>query len=58
MVSGFRYQILVIEDAPETANLIVLYLENEDLHALQARDGETGLALVREHTPDLALSVL
>ncbi len=47
--------ILVIEDDPNTANLVVLYLKNEGFTALQANDGEAGLALARRHRPDLVV---
>lgn len=47
--------VLVIEDDPNTANLVELYLEKEGFQALQANDGEKGLALARKHTPDLVI---
>ncbi len=48
-------QILVIEDDPNTANLVVLYLEKEGFQALQANDGEKGLALAKKQGPDLVI---
>ena len=47
--------VLVIEDDPNTANLVELYLEREGFEALQANDGEKGLALARKHGPDLVI---
>ena len=47
--------VLVIEDDPNTANLVALYLKNEGFTAVQANDGEKGLALVRRHQPDLVI---
>ncbi len=47
--------VLVIEDDPNTANLVALYLKNEGFTALQANDGEAGLALARRHRPDLVI---
>lgn len=48
-------KVLVIEDDPNTANLVVLYLEKEGFQALQANDGEKGLALAEKHGPDLVV---
>jgi DNA-binding response OmpR family regulator len=48
-------QVLVIEDDPNTANLVAVYLEKEGFHALQAHDGEKGLALAVKHRPDLVI---
>ncbi len=47
--------ILVIEDDPNTANLVVLYLKNEGFDALQAFDGQSGLSLAGKHRPDLVI---
>lgn len=47
--------ILVIEDDPNTANLVALYLEREGFEALKAGDGETGLAMARKHLPALVI---
>jgi DNA-binding response OmpR family regulator len=53
-VSGERC-VLVIEDDPNTANLVALYLEKEGIKALQASDGVMGLALAKRHQPDLVV---
>ncbi len=47
--------VLVIEDDPNTANLVVLYLEKEGFKALQANDGASGLVLAEKHRPDLVV---
>ena len=54
---SFEHQkkVLVIEDDPNTANLVSLYLEKEGFQALQANDGEKGLALANKHGPDLVI---
>jgi DNA-binding response OmpR family regulator len=54
---GFENQkkVLVIEDDLNTANLVVVYLEKEGFQALQAHDGEKGLALAVKHRPDLVI---
>ena len=48
-------KVLVIEDDPNTANLVVLYLEREGFSALQAHDGEKGLMLAQRYGPDLVI---
>lgn len=47
--------VLVIEDDPNTANLVALYLEKEGIRALQANDGAKGLRLAQRHKPDLVV---
>lgn len=47
--------ILVIEDDPNTAALVVLYLEREGFRALSAGDGPAGLALARREAPSLVI---
>jgi DNA-binding response OmpR family regulator len=55
MMSSDQACVLVIEDDPNTANLVVLYLEKEGFKALQANDGVAGLGLARKHRPDLVV---
>ena len=50
-----RKTVLVIEDDPNTADLVVLYLKNEGFAALKANDGQKGLALAKRHQPDLVI---
>ena len=47
--------VLIIEDDPNTSNLVRLYLEREAFRVLSAGDGESGLALARRHAPDLVI---
>lgn len=47
--------VLVIEDDPNTAALVALYLKREGFHSVTAEDGEAGLILARQHRPDLVV---
>lgn len=47
--------VLVVEDHPANMKLVVLLLEKAGYAVLQADDAERGLALAREHRPDLVL---
>jgi DNA-binding response OmpR family regulator len=47
--------VLIIEDDPNTASLIALYLEREGYHPLSAGDGATGLEMARNHRPILVI---
>jgi CheY-like chemotaxis protein len=47
--------ILVIEDNEKNAYLITFILEKCGYQVIQARDGETGIALARRTKPDLIL---
>ncbi len=55
MEGSDQKRVLVIEDDPNTANLVALYLEREGFSALQANDGATGLGLAEKHRPDLVV---
>ncbi len=48
-------RILVIEDDPNTANLVALYLEREGFRVIKAGDGHTGLAAARKQLPSLVI---
>lgn len=48
-------RILVIEDNDDARETLTVALESLGHDVLSARDGETGLALIREHRPDVAL---
>ncbi len=50
-----RPVIACIEDQPDIAELIDLILQRKGYTVLKAYDGDEGLALVREHKPDLIL---
>jgi two-component system, cell cycle response regulator DivK len=47
--------ILVIEDNEKNAYLVTYILEKCGYQVIQARDGETGIALARQIKPDLIL---
>jgi len=47
--------ILVIEDNERNAYLVTFILEKCGYRVVQARDGETGIALARQTKPDLVL---
>lgn len=47
--------ILIVEDEPEIAQLIQLYLDKEGFTCQICRDGETALKLFQEQQPDLII---
>lgn len=47
--------ILIVEDTPENMKLAVLLLETAGHRVLCASDAEAGLAIARQHLPDLIL---
>ncbi|MCB1205209.1 MAG: response regulator, partial [Verrucomicrobiae bacterium] len=47
--------ILIIEDQPDMRENLVTILSMEGYEALQASDGESGLAIALEEKPDLVL---
>lgn len=47
--------ILIVEDDPNTAALIALYLEREGFRPITAGDGEAGIDLAEKHQPDLII---
>lgn len=55
MNQTLRKRVLVIEDDPNTANLVALYLEKDGFDPIQAHDGEAGLALAKRHSPILVI---
>jgi len=48
-------RILVVEDHPDNMMLTVLLLQSAGHTVLSAVDAEAGIALAREHVPDLIL---
>lgn len=48
-------RILVIEDEPQTRENLVTILQMEGFDPLTAEDGKQGLALAKQHRPDLIL---
>jgi len=53
--AGGSARILVIDDDPSVRNLIVECLQLLGYEVLQAGDGESGLRMLREHSPDLMM---
>ena len=47
--------ILVVEDTPANIKLVTMLLEKTGYRVLQADNAEDGIALAREHVPDLIL---
>jgi two-component system phosphate regulon response regulator PhoB len=47
------HNILIVDDEPNVVDLIAYNLERQGFGVLIARDGPTGLAMAREHKPDL-----
>ena len=50
-----RPRILVVDDEPDLLSVLRFGLEIEGFDVIEASDGEQGLALAREHTPDLVV---
>jgi CheY-like chemotaxis protein len=48
--------VIVVEDTPEIRDLMRFVLLKDGYDVLVARDGRAGLALVRQHKPDLVVS--
>ena len=53
-----RPVVLVVDDEEHIADVIALVLEEEGYRVLRALNGEDGLALAREHRPDLVITDL
>jgi two-component system, OmpR family, alkaline phosphatase synthesis response regulator PhoP len=47
--------IVVVEDDPNIADLVEMYLRQEGFRVVQAADGERALAAVRDHRPRLVV---
>lgn len=48
-----RPRILIVDDEPDLLAVLRFGLDVEGFEVLEASDGEQGLAMAREHTPDL-----
>src|SRR5512134_3055159 len=48
-------KILVVDDEPSIANLVVSYLRKEGYEVFSAADGLAGLNAARTHMPDLVV---
>lgn len=55
MTIPIAYKILVIDDHPETLNIIQRVLQQQGYHVLGARSGFRGLRLAESENPDLVL---
>lgn len=49
------FYILLIEDDPQTAQMVRFYLEREDFTVIVAKDGLSGEEAFRQHSPQLVL---
>lgn len=49
------HRILIVDDEPHIVELVRVCLEDPDFEILEARDGETGLAMARQIQPDVIL---
>jgi DNA-binding response OmpR family regulator len=47
--------IVVVEDDPNIADLVDMYLRGEGFRVIQATDGETGLAAIKRERPRMAI---
>jgi two-component system response regulator ResD len=48
-------KILIVEDEPNIAEVVSLYLKRADFHVQIARDGEAALKILEQHIPDLII---
>ena len=55
METAMTCTVLIIEDDPDAARLVELYLSRDGHKVLSASDGREGLRLARETKPDLVL---
>jgi len=53
--NGTLHRVLVVDDEPNIADLIELYLAREGYRVVKAGDGEAGLRAVAEHRPRLVV---
>lgn len=58
MVEGNTYKVLVIDDETATLTMFRLFLSAYGYQVFVAEDGESGLALVRQHRPDIVFTDL
>ena len=52
-MSEDRARILIVDDEPDLLTVLKFGLEADGFDVIQASDGEQGLALARQHVPDL-----
>lgn len=53
MMSDPKPRILIVDDEPDLLSVLHFGLEVEGFDVLEASDGEQGLNMARQHTPDL-----
>ena len=53
--SGARFRALVVDDEPPLVQVVSGYLTREGFDVLTAADGETAVALARDHGPDVVV---
>jgi len=53
MMSDSKPRVLIVDDEPDLLSVLHFGLEVEGFDVLEASDGEQGLNMAREHTPDL-----
>lgn len=54
-MSDVQRTVLIVEDDPNTAELVATYLQRENFITLIVNDGERGLQTARERQPDLVV---
>ena len=52
-MSDSKPRVLIVDDEPDLLSVLHFGLEVEGFDVLEASDGEQGLNMAREHTPDL-----
>lgn len=55
MVQADKYQLVYIEDDPDMIQLVKVVLDDERYEIHGALDGESGLRMIHEGSPDLVL---
>ena len=50
-----EYRILVVDDEPEIADLVELYLHNEGFQVIKCLSGKTAMEVIQEKSLDLAI---
>ncbi len=49
--------VLIVEDEPELRSLLAMLLEAEELQVFQARDGQSAIDTLREHSAAIGLII-
>src|SRR5690348_5273304 len=52
---GARFRALVVDDEPPLVQVVAGYLGKDGFEVLTAGDGETAVAIAREHRPDIVV---